>query len=146
MNTSPELNEVINNWLYIVVGGIETRFVGTRNDSSQKPVLWLVPKLYQEVQASKSYYADGHLLSTCQVTKGIEEIESKRKEVVTGILPARNAEMCTTAGAGWCFPWKNPLRDTFCDLQRVFPMETQKVFLKEKSKKHIMCFFQVSHR
>jgi len=23
-------------------------------------------------------------------------------------------------------------------------METQKVFLKEKSKKHIMCFFQVS--
>jgi len=20
-----------------------------------------------------------------------------------------------TAGAGWCFPWKNPLRDTFCN-------------------------------
>ena len=95
MNTSPELNEVINNWLYIVVGGIETRFVGTRNDSSQKPVLWLVPKLYQEVQASKSYYADGHLLSTCQVMKGIEEIEAKRKEIATGILLTRNAEMCT---------------------------------------------------
>jgi len=51
-----------------------------------------------------------------------------------------------TAGAGWCFPRKNPLRDMFCDFQRVFPTETQKVFLKEKSKKHIMCFFQVSHR
>ena len=51
-----------------------------------------------------------------------------------------------TAGAGWCFPWKNPLRDMFCDFQRVFPMETQKVFLKEKSEKHIMCFSQVSHR
>jgi len=55
-------------------------------------------------------------------------------------------EAVDTAGAGWCFPWKNPLRDTFCDFQRVFPMETQKVFLKEKSKKHIMCFFQVFHR
>ena len=41
-----------------------------------------------------------------------------------------------TAGAGWCFPRKNPLRDMFCDFQRVFPMETQKVFLKEKSEKH----------
>ena len=51
-----------------------------------------------------------------------------------------------TAGAGWCFPRKTPLRDTLCDFQRVFPMETQKVFLKEKSKKHIICFFQVSHR
>jgi len=51
-----------------------------------------------------------------------------------------------TAGARWCFPWKNPLRDMFCDFQRVFPTETQKVFLKEKSEKHIMCFFQVSHR
>jgi len=51
-----------------------------------------------------------------------------------------------TAGARWSFPQKNPLRDTFCDFQRVFPMETQKVFLKEKSKKHIMCFFQVSHK
>ena len=51
-----------------------------------------------------------------------------------------------TAGPGWCFPWKNPLRDTFCDFQRIFPTETQKVFLKEKSEKHIMCFFQVSHR
>ena len=49
-----------------------------------------------------------------------------------------------TAGAGWCFPLKNPLRDTFCDFQRVFPVETQKVFLKEKSEKHIMCFSQVS--
>jgi len=44
------------------------------------------------------------------------------------------------------FPRKNPLRDMFCDFQRVFPTETQKVFLKEKSEKHIMCFFQVSHR
>jgi len=49
--------------------------------------------------------------------------------------------MAITAGAGWCFPWKNPLTDTFCDFQRVFPTETQKVFLKEKYEKHIMCFF-----
>jgi len=34
-----------------------------------------------------------------------------------------------TAGARWCFPQKNPLRDMFCDFQRVFPTETQKVFL-----------------
>ena len=52
----------------------------------------------------------------------------------------------STAGAGWCFPRKNPLRDTFCDFQRVFPTETQKVFLKEKSEKHIMCFSDVSHK
>jgi len=51
-----------------------------------------------------------------------------------------------TAGTGWCFPQKNPFLDMFCDFQRVFPTETQKVFLKEKSEKHIMCFFHVSHR
>ena len=51
-----------------------------------------------------------------------------------------------TAGTEWCFPQKNPFLDMFCDFQRVFPMEIQKVFLKEKSEKHIMCFFQVSHR
>ena len=62
------------------------------------------------------------------------------------LLEVYVTKVAPTAGAGWCFPRKNPLRDTFCDFQRVFPMETQKVFLKEKSKKHIMCFFQVSHR
>jgi len=36
------------------------------------------------------------------------------------------------------FPWENPISS-----QRVFPMGTQKVFLKEKSKKHVMCFLDV---
>jgi len=38
-----------------------------------------------------------------------------------------------TAGTGWCFPQKNPFQDMFCDFQRVFPMETQKVPLFQKS-------------
>ena len=51
-----------------------------------------------------------------------------------------------TAGTGCCFPRENPFLDTFCDFQRVFPTETQKVFRKEKSEKHVMCFSYVSHR
>ena len=51
-----------------------------------------------------------------------------------------------TAGTGWCFPGKNPFLDRVCVSQRVFPMGTQKVFLKEKSKKHVMCFSDVSYR
>jgi len=33
-----------------------------------------------------------------------------------------------TAGAGWCFPWKNPFLDTFCDFQRFFPQKHKKCF------------------
>jgi len=51
-----------------------------------------------------------------------------------------------TAGTGWCFPGKNPFLHRFCVSQRVFPMKTQKVFLKEKSKKHVMCFSDVSYK
>jgi len=51
-----------------------------------------------------------------------------------------------TAGTGWCFPGKNTFPDRFCVSKRVFPMGTQKVFLKEKSKKHVICFSDVSHR
>ena len=53
---------------------------------------------------------------------------------------------CDTAGTRCCFPWKNPFIDTFCGFQNVFPMETQKVFLKGKSKKHVMFFSDFSHR
>ena len=49
-------------------------------------------------------------------------------------------EPSNTAGTGWCFLGKNPFLDRFCVFQRVFPMKTQKVFLKEKSKKHVMCY------
>ena len=58
----------------------------------------------------------------------------------------RHVEAALTAGAKCCFLWKNLFLDMFCDFQRVFPMETQKVFLKEKSKKHMMCFLDISHR
>ena len=44
-----------------------------------------------------------------------------------------------TAGTGWCFPRKNPLRDTFCDFQRVFPTETH-VFLRFFFQKHFFVF------
>ena len=50
-----------------------------------------------------------------------------------------------TAGARWCFPRKNPLGNTSCDFQRIFPRETQKVFLKEKSEKHMTCFSDFSN-
>jgi len=30
------------------------------------------------------------------------------------------AKLEDTAGTRWCFPQKNPLRDTFCEFQRVF--------------------------
>jgi len=59
-------------------------------------------------------------------------------------LRIRNMLIDDTAGARWCFPWKNPSRDTFCDFQRGFPTETQKVFLKEKSEKHIMHYVFLS--
>ena len=79
-----------------------------------------------------------------------EKCKFEKTEVeYLGVIISQNSvkmDPVNTAGAGWCFPWKNPLRDMFCDFQRVFPTETQKVFLKEKSEKHIMCFFQVSHR
>jgi len=83
---------------------------------------------------------------------GLEVIYTQLLDVKSGktvrcLVPCFSASVARdTAGARWCFPWKNPLRDTFYDFQKVFPMETQKVFLKEKSEKHIMCFFQVSHR
>ena len=52
----------------------------------------------------------------------------------------------STAGSGWCFPGKNPFLDRFCVSKRDFPMRTHKIFLKEKSKKHVMCFSDVSYR
>ena len=50
-----------------------------------------------------------------------------------------------TAGARWCFPRKNPLGNTSCDFQRIFLEKTQKVFLKEKSEKHMTCFSDFSN-
>jgi len=44
------------------------------------------------------------------------------------------------------FPLEKPISRHVLWFPKGFPMETQKVFLKEKSEKHIMCFFQVSHR
>ena len=43
-------------------------------------------------------------------------------------------------------PRKNSFLDRFCVSKRVLPMGTQKVFLKEKSKKHVMCFSDVCYR
>jgi len=48
-----------------------------------------------------------------------------------------------TAGTGWCFPWKNPLRDMFLWFPKGFSHGNTKSVSERKIQ---VCFFQVFHR
>jgi len=106
------------------------------------------PQLYSTMQGESSIQEYSKPLedlqeSTPQVEDPQDDMEKDKSSELNDFVSAikalgknaaKSGKVREHCWPGWCFPQKNPLRDMFCDFQRVFPTETQK------------CFFQVSHR
>jgi len=68
----------------------------------------------------------GRRLSTHQ------QHDQKFTKMKMAISNMRKEEGLHTAGMEWCFSWKNPFQDMFCDIQRVFPWKYKKCLCFKK--------------
>ena len=81
--SGPTVKYIVNKGVYIMIGLLEWRFSGTRNDSSEIDVLGLVADILQKVQAGHCHNTQACALTVKTLSFHREKVYKERKGVMS---------------------------------------------------------------